>query len=258
VECGTLTENCSFRIHKRIKTIGSYYMDKKELLRVEHVSVSLDNEKILHDLTFKVDKGDVLIILGPNGAGKTTLLRALLGLIPYEGHVEWQTQKISYLPPQELLARKNLPPLSVKDFFNFKNVSESKMAEYLQSVGLDATVLAKQFNTLSTGQFQRMLIAWALVDEPEVLIFDEPTSGIDVGGEETIYSLLHTFWKEKNITIILVTHDLNIIWDHASQVLCLNKKKLCMGKPKEVLTPEQLKQLYMSKVKFYTHEHGND
>lgn len=230
-------------------------MNQKKILNVEHLSVWLNKEKILHDLTFEVNEGDVLIILGPNGAGKTVLLRTLLGLVPCEGKFEWETQKISYLPPQELLARKDLPPLNIQDFFGFKNASKQKTIDYLNSVGLDASLLTKQFSTLSTGQFQRMIIAWALVDEPSVLLFDEPTSGIDVGGEETIYSLLHKFWKEKKLTILLVTHDLNVVWEHANKVLCLNKKKLCMGSPNEVLSPENLQKLYHSNIKFYKHEH---
>ena len=103
-----------------------------------------------------------------------------------------------------------------------------------------------------------MLFRSALVDDPSVLLFDEPTSGIDVGGEETIYSLLHKFWKEKGLTILLVTHDLNIVWEHANKVLCLNKKKLCLGTPNEVLSPENLKKLYQSNIKFYKHEHEYD
>ncbi|MFA5074706.1 MAG: metal ABC transporter ATP-binding protein [Candidatus Babeliales bacterium] len=228
----------------------------KIILEVQNLSVSFDQEKILSDLSFDVTKGEVLVILGPNGAGKTTLLKALLGLVPYTGKVEWKNKKISYLPPQELFVRKDLPPLSIQDFFEFKNVSKSKIIEFLNLVGLDPSILTKQFNTLSTGQFQRMVIAWALIDEPSILLFDEPTSGIDLGGEETIYSLLHKFWKEKKLTILLVTHDLNIVWDHASNVLCLNKKKLCMGKPDKILSPEKLKELYHSDVKFYSHEHN--
>lgn len=233
-------------------------MNQKKLLTVEHLSVWLNKEKILHDLTFEVNEGDVLIILGPNGAGKSTLLRTLLGLIPYEGKFEWKTQKISYLPPQEFLARKDLPPLSVQDFFKIKHASQQKIVELLNAVGLDTSLLTKQFNTLSTGQFQRMIIAWALIDEPSVLLFDEPTSGIDIGGAETIYSLLHKFWKEKKLTILLVTHDLNIVWEHANKVLCLNKKKLCIGSPNEVLSPENLQKLYQSNIKFYKHEHEYD
>ncbi len=233
-------------------------MAQNPILSVKDLNVRLNGDVILQNLTFDVNNHEVLIILGPNGAGKTTLLRTLLGALPHEGSVNWNAKKISYLPPQEFFARKDLPPLSIKEFFKFKNVTDKKIEEILNSVGLELSVLKKQFTTLSTGMFQRMLIAWSLVDDPDVLIFDEPTSGIDVGGEETIYSLLHKFWKEKHLTILLVTHDLNIVWGHASKVLCLNKKKLCMGPADKVLSPENIEKLYGTNVKFYRHEHGND
>ncbi|MBD3231289.1 ATP-binding cassette domain-containing protein [Candidatus Dependentiae bacterium] len=233
-------------------------MNKTEILNVENLNVSFGDEEIIKNLSFSINEKDVFVILGPNGAGKTTLLRALLKIIPYTGKIEWKTSKISYLPPQEFFARKDLPPLNIKEFFKFKKVSQKQINNFLNLVGLEKTILNKEFTKLSTGQFQRTIIAWALVSDPKVLLFDEPTSGIDVGGEETIYSLLHKFWTEKNLTIILVTHDLNIVWEHAQKVLCLNKKKICQGSPEQILTPENLKKLYGTKIKFYKHVHGEN
>ncbi len=230
----------------------------ENVLNVSNLTIKLDQQVIVENLSFTINKKDVLVILGPNGAGKTTLLRALLNIIPYTGHIAWNTKKISYLPPQEFLYRRNLPPLSIEEFFKFKKVSTEQIIEIFIEVGLDPEILSRQFGALSTGQFQRMLIAWALIDNPEVLLFDEPTSGIDLGGEDSIYTLLHKFWNKKNLTIVLVTHDLNIVWEHASQVLCLNKNKLCLGKPNEVLTPEALKELYGSGLKYYTHHHREE
>jgi len=224
-----------------------------EVLKVKNLSVSLGGEEVLKDLSFTVNKGEVLVILGPNGAGKTTLLKTLLGIIPYTGGIEWKTKSISYLPPQEFLQRTYLPPLSIKDFFGLKGALINKTIKMLELVGLDKSFINKSFNALSTGQFQRVIIAWALVNEPEVLLFDEPTAGIDIGGEETIYSLLHKFWKEKKLTILLVTHDLSIVWEHANNVLCLNKKKLCYGSPHKILTPKNLEELYGTGIKFYKH-----
>ena len=225
------------------------------ILTVDNLSVSYDESEIISNLSFQIEKNDILVILGPNGAGKTTLLRAMLGLIPHKGNVKWETKKISYLPPQEFLQRKNLPPLSIEEFFFFKTKDKNTIHKIFYDVGLDTTLLQQQFSSLSTGQFQRMMIAWALVDNPDVLRFDEPTSGIDIGGEETIDTLLHKFWEQKDLTIILVTHDLNIVWEHAQNVLCLNKKQACIGKPDEVLTPEQLKELYGTGLKYYEHQH---
>ncbi len=230
----------------------------KTILEVKNLSVSFGNEEIIHNLSLSLNQQEVLVILGPNGAGKTTLLRALLNLIPYQGSIKWHAKKISYLPPQELLVRQELPPLSVQEFFAFKKASLSQIKGILQNVGLPEHILYKQFATLSTGQFQRMLIAWALVDEPQVLLFDEPTSGIDLGGEETIYTLLHKFWETKKLTILLVTHDLSIVWAHATKVLCLNKQQLCLGPPQQILTQEKLKELYGAEIKFYKHRHSND
>lgn len=228
----------------------------KEILKVKNLSVKLGELEIIKNLSFSVREGETLIILGPNGAGKTTLLRTLLGLLPYEGEIFWGTKDISYLPPQELVRRGDLPPLSVGDFFKFKEVSLEKILGILKSVGLGASLLKRQFRELSTGQFQRMIIAWALVKEPSVLLLDEPVYGIDAGGQETIYSLLHRFWKKGHLTILLVTHDLNIVWKHSNNVLCLNKKMLCYGKPRKVLTPEGLEKLYGTGIKFYKHKHG--
>jgi len=230
-------------------------VNENAVLTVSKLQIAYEGDRIISDLSFTVKKRDILIILGPNGAGKTTLLRALQNLLPYQGSVSWNAQKISYLPPQEFLQRQNLPPLNIEEFYAFKTSDSNAIKSMIVDVGLDESLLNHQFSELSTGQFQRMLIGWALLDNPDVLILDEPTSGIDIGGEETIYSLLHKFWKNQNLTILLVTHDLNIVWEYATQVICLNKQQMCMGKPDEVLTPEQLKTLYGTGIKFYKHQH---
>jgi zinc transport system ATP-binding protein len=227
--------------------------NSKKALQVRNLTVELDKQKIIEDLSFDIEEGETLVVLGPNGAGKTTLLRALLGIIPYEGEVTWSVKNISYLPPSELMQRKEILPLTVADFYSLKEVKEAKASESLKSVGLSADLYKKRIAHLSTGQFQRLSIAWALVDNPDTLLFDEPTSGIDIGGTETIYSLLHSFWKKRKLTIILVTHDLSVVWEHADNVLCLNKKGLCYGVPSQALTTEKLRQLYGVGVKYYKH-----
>jgi len=228
---------------------------EKSVLKVKNLNVGFGEEKIINSLSFEVKKGEVLIILGPNGAGKTTLLRALLRIIPSDGEIIWRSKNISYLPPQELIQRKYLPPMTIEEFFRFKDVTEEDILKIFKEVGLDASLLKRSFNALSTGQFQRMMIAWALVDNPEILLFDEATYGIDVGGEETIYSLLHNFWKKRNLTILLVTHDLDIVYEHANNVLCLNKEKICYGEPTKILTPQNLEEIYGTGIKFYKHIH---
>ncbi len=225
------------------------------VLQVNNLNVSYGEHQVIENLSFSVKRGEALIVLGPNGAGKTTLLRAILGLLPYQGEVVWSAKKISYLPSQELMQRRTTLPLSVSEFFSFKNHSQHEVTAILKEVGLDEKLLKQNLGSLSTGQFQRLMLAWALIDRPEVLLLDEAMSGIDVGGQETIYSLLHKFWRQGNLTLIFITHELDIVWRHANHVLCLNHRGLCFGAPREVLTPQNLEKLYGTGIKFYEHKH---
>lgn len=230
----------------------------ERILKVENLNVRFGKEVVIKNLSFEIKGGEFLILLGPNGAGKSTLLRAILGLIPYQGKIVWgKKPKISYLP--ERLGREKFKETAilVKEFFKIKEKSEEKISEILKEVGLEPEkALNKNPGKLSSGQFQRMLIAWSLISEPEVLIFDEPATGIDIGGEETIYSLLEKFWKEKDLTIIMVTHDLDIVYKYATNVLCLSKKGFCcFGPPRKILTPKALEKVYGTKIRFYVHKH---
>ena len=209
-------------------------------------------------MSFEVKEKEIFTILGPNGAGKTTLFRTLLGLIPYEGEIFWNPReaKIGYLPERLSRAKFKELPISLREFFRFKESSDEKIFKMLKLVGLkDLKILEKGPGNLSSGQFQRFLIGWSLIGDPQILLFDEPFTGIDIGGEETIYSLLYKFWKERNLTILLITHDLNIIYKYSTNVLCLNKKAVCSGPPREILTPETLENLYGTEIKFYKHTH---
>lgn len=229
--------------------------DNEILLEVSNLSVLFDKQIILADISFKVHRGEVVTILGPNGAGKSTLLRALLGTIPYKGDITWaKSNGIGYVP-QRLPYIKNIP-ISVTDFFALRRDSQINVDHMLHAVGLDAAVKTKLVSDFSSGQFQRLLIAWALAQNPEILLFDEPTTGIDIGGEETVYTLLTRLQHERNLTMLIVTHDLAVVHRLSSNVLCLNKELVCMGHPLSALTPENLKRLYGTEVKFYQHHHG--
>ena len=228
----------------------------KKIVEVTNLTVTFGNTVVLKDITFSVNEKDILAILGPNGAGKSTLFKAMLGLIPFQGTVHWHTKKIGYLPPQESLLRENLPPLTVLDFFYLKNEPKENITQIFNAIGLDQSLFDQMLMSLSTGQFQRVMLAWVLIDNPSILLLDEPMSGIDVAGEETIYSLLHRIWKERDLTILLITHDVSIVWKYAAQILCLNKKLMCHGSPEESLTPEILKKLYGTEVSLYEHHHS--
>jgi zinc transport system ATP-binding protein len=224
------------------------------ILQVSALKVTLEDQVVLTDLSFGVRQGEVLTILGPNGAGKTVLLRALLGVVPYSGVVAWKKGvRIGYVP-QRLPYIKNIP-LSVAEFFALRRTGGPQVDKMLQAVGLGAELGEKPIGDFSSGQFQRILIAWALAKEPDVLLFDEPTAGIDIGGEETVYGLLTQLQRERNLTMLIVTHDLAVVHRLSSMVLCLNRRPVCMGPPLSTLTPENLQRLYGTEVKFYEHQH---
>jgi len=224
------------------------------ILKVSNLNVELDGDKIIKNLSVDIEKGDIWVILGPNGAGKTVFLRTLLGVLPYRGKIEWKKKvKIDYVP-QRLPMIKELP-INVKEFFELKKATYREIINILNSVGMKEDILRKKMGDLSFGQFQRILIAWGLVDNPDVLLFDEPFAGVDVSGTESIYDLIERMHKERKLVILLVSHDLNIVYKFAKNVLCINKKQICYGKPKKVLNPKMLTELYGGGIKFYSHEH---
>jgi zinc transport system ATP-binding protein len=228
-------------------------MEDSVILEVKNLEVSFGSEKVIDGLNFSLKEGENLVVVGPNGAGKTVLLKTLLGIIPHKGEINWKKGiRIGYVP-QKFEADKNLP-MSVEDFFKFKTSSREEMANVLNSVGIpDASILKKKIGVVSSGQLQRVLIAWGLLGNPSVLLFDEPTSGIDVRGEETIYKLLTDLDKKLKITTIFITHDLSVVYKFADSVLCLNKKPICFGPPEQAINHESLKELYGGEIKLHAH-----
>jgi len=229
------------------------------LLSVKNLAVKFESQEVLSDVSFLLKRGEALAVIGPNGAGKTTLFRALLGLAPSSGQIEWQKGiKISYVPQK--LAVEKTAPITVKEFFLLKAeqffLPKKSFVEHLDHelslVGLGKETLVKTLGELSAGQFQRMLVSWAMINHPDVLLFDEPTAGIDIGFTETIYNLMHRLQKERGTTILLISHDLNIVYRYAGKVLCINKQPICYGSPREVLKPDDLARLY-GEGGFYQH-----
>ncbi len=223
------------------------------ILEVNNLTVKFGNQKVLDNVSFSVERDGTLAIIGPNGAGKTVLFRTILGLIPYEGEIKWAPNiKIGYVP-QKLFVPKDLP-LTVLEFLKLKENNILNIEKVLNSVGIKKTgILKTRLGDLSGGEMQRVLIANALLGNPQVLLFDEPTSGVDIAGEETIYGLIERLKKEIDLTIIFISHELDIVYRHATDVLCLNKEKICFGVPREVIDKETLSKMYGEDVKVYKH-----
>ena len=186
------------------------------------------------------------------------MLKALLGLILFEGEIRWSAiARLGYVP-QKISADREMP-LNVRDLLTakarFLGLSPQNVESVAETVGLSAEVLNSSVGIISGGQFQKALIAFALLGDPNVLLFDEPTASLDELAEERVYELVGRLRQERGLTVILVSHDLSIVYQSANQVLCLSKDRPCLGPPKEVLTPEMLESLYSAPPKYYQHQH---
>lgn len=212
-----------------------------EILKVKNLNVLIDKNLVLDDLNFTVDKNDFLIIIGPNGAGKTTLLRALLNLIKYKGQITWHEDNISYLPNRDLINR-NLSNLTVNDFFSLKNSRHKKVLDLLTELELDKEILSKQLQILSTGQFQRVLIAWVFSTDFNIILLDEPSTGLDLQGQKIIFELLSQKVCQGK-TVIAVTHHIDFAWKYATKVLGINKKQFYFNTPNK-LNIDDVKKIY--------------
>jgi zinc transport system ATP-binding protein len=214
--------------------------EARDILVVSELSVRSQNKTILEEVSFNVKKGISLAIVGPNGGGKSTLFRALLNLIPYSGTIEWKDKiRMGYVP--QSLVSTDLP-ISVEEFLRFK--CKTDFDTCIKSVGLEKDILRQTLGSLSGGELQRVLIAWAIVDNPTVLLFDEPTSGVDIGAEEPIYDKVNNLKKEVGITLFLISHNMHVVMHYADYVLALNKRVLFFGDRKSLTHSQLLSIIY--------------
>jgi zinc transport system ATP-binding protein len=231
------------------------------ILSVQALSIQFDNRSVIHNLSFAVDAGDNVAIIGPNGAGKTVLLKALLGLLPFRGEIRWSPGvKLGYVP-QKVAADRQMP-IRVHDLLAAKahvlKLPPRSIDAVATLAGLTPEVLDASIGIISGGQFQKALIAFALLGEPNVLLFDEPTASLDELAEERVYELVERLQREQHLTVLMVSHDLSIVYRAANKVLCVSKDTVCFGPPREVLTPATLEAMYSAPPKFFLHQHGQE
>ena len=225
-------------------------------LEVVDLSVGFDRLNVLEGLSFEVAHGSALAIIGPNGAGKSVLAKALIGALPYAGTIRWEANtKLGYVP-QKLDIERDLP-ITGSDFLRAKaavvRASQVDIANALGLVGLKVESVGKPIGALSGGQFQRLLVAAALIGRPTALLLDEPTAGVDEPGQDTLNETTERLRKERGLTILFISHDLSVVYQHATNVLCLSRGHTCFGAPKSILTPELLAELYGAPVAYHVH-----
>lgn len=226
-------------------------------LEVEGLAVRLGNRDVIRGVTFSLPQASCLAVIGPNGSGKTVLLRALIGALPHTGRIAWAADTVFGYVPQKLDIERDLP-LNGGDFLGARaalaGTSGAMQAEALRSVGLAQEVLSTPIGSMSGGQFQRLLMAFALLGRPNVLLLDEPAAGVDAPGQEQLNEVIHSLQRTHGMTVLLVSHDLSVVYQYADYVLCLARDDACFGPPRTVLTPETLRQVYGQPLRFHVHE----
>ena len=231
------------------------------LLSADHVCVRFGAEEVLHDISLKIDRGEIVTILGPNGSGKSTLLRALLGIVPVaEGRILREAGlRVGYVP-QRLTIDRTMP-ITVRRFLSLPTrVTDQAAAEALARVGM-AGQEREQMTTLSGGQLQRVLLARALLGKPQILMLDEPTSGLDQPGEAAFYRLIEEVRAETGAAVLMISHDLHVVMAASDRVICLNGHICCEGTPRVVSNAPEYRALFglgtQGALALYRHEHDH-
>jgi zinc transport system ATP-binding protein len=224
------------------------------VLEVRNLSVGFGKLQIFKDLSFNVRRGTTLAIIGPNGSGKTMLFRALLGAVPAHGKFWWSPDaRIGYVPQKLDIARD--VPITGIDFLQARaslaRSSQDLIDKSLASVGLSSEVALQPIGNFSGGQFQRLLVAFALMGSPNVLLMDEPAAGVDEPGRQFLAALVHRLQRDEMLTVLQISHDLAEVCQCATTVLCLSREHTQMGPPSEILTQDLLNKVYGVPVAFH-------
>ena len=232
------------------------------LLSADHICVRIGGHEVLHDVSLRLERGEIVTILGPNGSGKSTLLRALIGIVPLaEGRVARAAGlRIGYVP-QRLVIDPTMP-LTARRFLSLpKRCSRAGGDAVLGRVGM-AEVADRPMAGLSGGQFQRVLLARALLGAPDVLILDEPTQGLDQPGEAAFYRLIEEVRRETGAAVLMVSHDLHVVMSASDRVICLNGHICCEGTPRVVSNAPEYRALFglgtLGALALYRHEHDHE
>ena len=238
-----------------------FEISSQTLIQSQNISLRIGKKELLSGISLNISKEEIVTVIGPNGAGKTTLLRLLLGLIPASSGSIYRKPKlgIGYLPQRAVF--NPVLPLSVSRIMNLTgNYSKSQIETSLEETGVLA-LRDKPVFQLSGGEYQRVMLARAILRNPELLVLDEPVQGVDYMGESELYNLIGDLRKSHGCGVLMVSHNLHVVMASTDRVLCLNQHICCEGQPEDVTQhPEYLRLFGLdsgSALAIYSHQHDH-
>ena len=231
------------------------------LVHVEDLSISYGAQTVLSRVSLSVEPGEIVTIVGPNGSGKTSLLRAIIGAVkPVQGHVDrGKNVKIGYVP-QKLHIDETLP-ITVARFLRLPGgVAGPEIERALSQAGVPDLAKA-QLSALSGGQFQRVLLARALIGQPDLLLLDEATQGLDQRGSASFYQQIEQVRQATGCAVLMISHELHVVMSASDRVICLNGHVCCQGTPAVVASAPEYRALFGTgtggALALYRHEHDH-
>ena len=231
------------------------------VLEVKDLTVRFAGCTALDRVSFNIEQDAIIAVIGPNGSGKTTLLKAILGLVPFQGEIRLFAKPVRQVLPQvgyvpQRFAFDSTFPLTVEEFINLTCRTPEKLPVHgiLDEVGMK-TFKGKLIGELSGGQLQRVLIAHAMLHQPKILFLDEATGGIDIEGQADFYSTIQRLNREHGVTVMMVSHEISMVYKFTDRIICLNRDLISHGETKTALTREVLKKLYGDSADLKAHDH---
>jgi len=230
------------------------------LIKADNVGLEINQRQILDDISLTISAGEILTLVGPNGSGKTTLVRVLLGLVGIDkGALQKKEGLVIGYMPQKLHIDSVLP-MSVMRFLKMGiQATQTEIKKMSTNLGVEK-LLDQAIQSVSGGEFQRVLLTRALLRKPDLLVLDEPAQGVDINGQQQLYQLISKIRDDYGCGVLMVSHDLHLVMEATDQVLCLNTHICCTGHPEAVSKHPEYLKLFGSSLDgmaVYTHNHNH-
>ncbi len=236
-------------------------MDSSILVSAKNIGINFSGRQVLQHVDLQVNQRQVMTLIGPNGAGKTTLVRIVLGLLKADAGTVTRAPdlRIGYMP-QKLHIESTLP-MTVRRFLQLAfHAKQTPVEEVLQEVKI-THLMQQQIGELSGGELQRVLLARALIQSPQLLVLDEPAQGVDVAGQAELYQLINEIRDRHDCGVLMISHDLHLVMATTDEVICLNQHICCHGKPEHVSTDPSYLAMFGKReaenLAIYTHHHNH-